>query len=416
MPRLGAELRRRGATVPMSCTSTTDSTPAATTKRRSAPTARSAIPRISCRCTQGPAGQGRAFAPGFNPANYPITTGKLSGARVPTANIFVDEDLTTPLSHEFTTSYGVNLGRPRVRRGDLRLSQDDEHDRGVYHSGRRHDHVVTLEGPRPRHGLEHRLPQLRRWRAASTRRSSSSRAIESLDGLNVNGHYTLQMRNHGNYEGEGTNPPGATSLDRRLSGGDQRRAPLPDGRLQNFQRHRLRLWTIYIWIWEAPATWRCPACGASIRARLQPGRAQSGADRDAARARAAAGYPDSRLRHMSFSANAAPKTFNGYGLFDTSINYDVPVFRSLAPWIKFDVYNVFNNQKLIAWNTPVTGNTAGPVDALGIPTTFTHGASFGTATGNTVANSNITGIPAYPQWVGASNGGRTFRVAIGLRF
>jgi hypothetical protein len=56
------------------------------------------------------------------------------------------------------------------------------------------------------------------------------------------------------------------------------------------------------------------------------------------------------------------------------------------------------------------------VDALGIPTTFTRGASFGTATANTVANGSLSGIPAYPQWGPGQNGGRTWRVALGLRF
>ena len=96
----------------------------------------------------------------------------------------------------------------------------------------------------------------------------------------------------------------------------------------------------------------------------------------------------------------------------------MPVFRSLRPWVKFDVYNLLNNQKLIAWNTTISGNSAAgaPRDALGIPTTFTEGANFGRGTGNTVTNGSISGIPAYPQWVGGSNGGRTFRVAMGVRF
>jgi hypothetical protein len=92
------------------------------------------------------------------------------------------------------------------------------------------------------------------------------------------------------------------------------------------------------------------------------------------------------------------------------------VFKTLAPWLKFDIYNVLNNQKLIAWNTTVSRVTTGPVDALGIPTTFTQSSAFGTATSNTVANGSISGIPAYPQWVGGSNGGRTFRFAMGIRF
>jgi hypothetical protein len=130
----------------------------------------------------------------------------------------------------------------------------------------------------------------------------------------------------------------------------------------------------------------------------------------------AAGYTEGLGSRTVFFAGRGTENFKGSGLFDTSVTYDIPVFNSLKPWLKFDTYNVFNNQKLVAWNTTVSRISAGPVDALGIPTTFNRGASFGTATGDTISNSNISGIPAYPQWVGASNGGRTFRFAFGLRF
>ena len=97
----------------------------------------------------------------------------------------------------------------------------------------------------------------------------------------------------------------------------------------------------------------------------------------------------------------------------------MPVFRTLAPWIKFDVYNLFNNQKLIAWSTTVSQNAAAAVDNLGLRTGYTQAATFGTATGNTVTNLNQTAIPTYAQsgFGGTNgNGGRTFRVALGFRF
>jgi len=85
--------------------------------------------------------------------------------------------------------------------------------------------------------------------------------------------------------------------------------------------------------------------------------------------------------------------------------------------VKLDVFNLFNNQKLIAWNTTVSQNRAGGVDNLGLATTFNKGASFGTATGNTVSNNVLSNIPAYPlAFSGATPGGRTMRVAVGFRF
>jgi hypothetical protein len=141
----------------------------------------------------------------------------------------------------------------------------------------------------------------------------------------------------------------------------------------------------------------------------------------------AAGYPDAAnlaaLGPISgndpFFGARGSQTFAGYGLLDTSVNYNVPVFRTLRPWVKFDVYNLLNNQKLIAWSTAIRGNPATPLDSLGLRTGFvpSNPATFGTATGNTVSNLFSTAIQAYPlAFTGAPAGGRTFRVAVGFRF
>jgi hypothetical protein len=137
---------------------------------------------------------------------------------------------------------------------------------------------------------------------------------------------------------------------------------------------------------------------------------------------AAAGYPDvpnttsSTSGYFVYFGDRGAGRFAGYGLFDTSVNYDIPVFRSLRPWIKFDLYNLFDNEKLIAWNVTVNPNPNGPKDALGMPTTYIPSSSFGTATGNTI---NLVGLSAnsYPlAFGGAPAGGRTFRMSFGIRF
>lgn len=130
--------------------------------------------------------------------------------------------------------------------------------------------------------------------------------------------------------------------------------------------------------------------------------------------------PASSGNHIFFAPRGS-ESFPGYALLDTSINYTIPVFRSARPWLKLDVYNVLNNRKLIAWNTAVTQNRAGALDARGIATTFIRGAAFGTASGNTVTNLDSTALNAYPvAFTGSSAeapaGGRTVRVALGFRF
>ena len=100
-----------------------------------------------------------------------------------------------------------------------------------------------------------------------------------------------------------------------------------------------------------------------------------------------------------FYADRGSEFFDAANLWDLGIQYEIPVFRTLRPYVKFDVFNLFNNDKLIAWNTTVSPNNAGPRDALGLPTEYIKGANFGRHTGNT----------SYPA-------ARRYAVAVGFRF
>lgn len=54
----------------------------------------------------GPPGQGRDFAPGFDPNNYFTVVGDF-----PVRNIFFDDNLKSPLTKEFTVGGGTTLGQ-----------------------------------------------------------------------------------------------------------------------------------------------------------------------------------------------------------------------------------------------------------------------------------------------------------------
>ncbi len=63
--------------------------------------------------------------------------------------------------------------------------------------------------------------------------------------LSVDGHWTVQLKNEGNFEGEAQNQPGISS-----SLGDYPEILVPSrnfpiGRLNGFQRNKVRLWAIY---------------------------------------------------------------------------------------------------------------------------------------------------------------------------
>src|SRR6185295_12302351 len=120
----------------------------------------------------------------------------------------------------------------------------------------------------------------------------------------------------------------------------------------------------------------------------------------------AAGYPDLPGNSTLYFADRGSETFLGYGLLDLNVNYNIPIGGSVRPWVRFDLFNALNNQKQIAWNTTIRPDPASPLDALGLRTGYTKAATFGTATSAT----------QFPAWTGGQTGGRTFRMALGVRF
>ena len=362
----------------------------------------------------GPAGQGVGFAPGFNLANYPASTANY--VNVPTANIVEDPHTKSPLTQEFTASYGENL---RGGRGFAEAAYVHRRTNSVI------EDIINLTT-----GVtDVTLNGVDAGPATNLLYTNSDVPFRVYDALTfqsryritnrwtVNGNYTLQLRNDGNFEGEATNQPALRSAIGDYPEALPANRYYPSGHLFDFERHRLRAWTIY-----DLHLGRAGDVSLSGLWRVDSGRTFSYLTRNSNPTRTqlaietAAGYATTSGQYNVYYADRGTGQFAGYGLFDTSLQYNVPVFKSLRPWARFDVYNLFDNQKLIAWNTTISGNSAGPKDQYGIPTTFTQGSAFGTATGDTVTNGSISGIPAYPQWTGGFNGGRTFRAAIGFRF
>jgi hypothetical protein len=92
-------------------------------------------------------------------------------------------------------------------------------------------------------------------------------------------------------------------------------------------------------------------------------------------------YPDAPgSQDIYYAPGRGSETFQSAHLFDLALTYGIPVFKSLRPWAKFEMRNAFNSTPLISFNTTVTPDPASPLDALGIPTGFVRGASFGKGT------------------------------------
>jgi hypothetical protein len=223
--------------------------------------------------------------------------------------------------------------------------------------------------------------------------------------LTVNSQWTIQLENDGNFEGEAANNPAIPSLlgdYPEILAADR---SFPDGRLDDFQRHKVRVWAAYglnlerfgrldfvpLYRFNSARTYSLVAAAVPLTAQqvaLNPGYAR---------------LPTSQP--VFFGARGSQR-FEGAQLFDLAITYGIPVFHSVKPWIKVEALNLFNNQKLLTWDTTVAADNAGAKDLLGLPLAYTKGPNFGLATSN--AN--------YARPRQGMDGGRTFLLAAGVRF
>ena len=112
-----------------------------------------------------------------------------------------------------------------------------------------------------------------------------------------------------------------------------------------------------------------------------------------------AGYAALPTTQTIYYAGRGTGEFEAQSLFDFALNYDIPVYRSVRPYVKAELRNAFNAQPLIGFDRTVTPNNNGPRDELGIPTEFIQGPNFGK---NTVLTDNP--VP------------REFRFSLGFRF
>jgi hypothetical protein len=348
----------------------------------------------------GPAGEGAAFAPGFDPANYT----RVIFASFPTANVKVADDLHSPVTREFTLGVGQLLGA----RGHAKATYAWRKTTGVV------EDFLDLTGGIADVPLVGRLTNRVFANSDVPKRSYAALILQTqyrLGGrVTTGGHYTLQIRNHGNFAGESAGVPGASSIfgDFPEVYGPALDRLMPEGRLDSFQRHKLRLYGTF-----TQPLGRFGSIDVAPLWRVNSGLAYSLTTAIAVPATQLArnpGYPatdiNPAVRETVFFGQRGESQFKGYGVVDVAATYSVPVWKSAAPWVKVEFYNLLNNQKLIAWDRTVTADPASALDANGIRTGYVKGPRFGTATSDT----------QFPQPYLAQNGGRAFRMALGVRF
>ncbi len=339
----------------------------------------------------GPAGQGLGFTPGFTLANWTAV-----GGSFPTRNVFFADDLSTPKTTEWTLQYGTRLGN----KGEIKA---------IYTNRKMGDLLEDfIDNPT----AAGRTTVVENGRTFGTfdnvvidNSDFSERQYQSLqfqgnyrltDNWTVAGHWTIQLKNEGNFEGEGANTPGSYSIigDRPELYTEERHFPY--GNTDDNQKHKARAWTTY-----DLDMGKFGNLDLSVLWRYNTGLAYSHTATFGItaiqRARAPyAGFPASQTLFFEGRGN---ERFADVHLFDLALNYEIPVIGKFRPYIKAEVRNFLNNDKLTTWNTTITANATGALDSLGLPTTYTKGPVYGQAQGN--------GNFATP---------RTFQFSAGFRF
>ncbi|MEQ1572958.1 MAG: TonB-dependent receptor [Vicinamibacterales bacterium] len=348
----------------------------------------------------GPAGQGSDFAPGFDIGNYT----QVVFASFPTANIQMADGIRSPIVREITLGIGRELGQNGYAKATYvrRTTSNFVDDFANRSTGTT---TVPLVGTLTNRVLDNTDEPTREYQALLFQSS-----YRMGDALSIGGNYTVQLRNRGNFIGEAANQPAASSIfgDYPEIYGPALDRLLPEGRLDNYQQHKLRLYGTYTQIFgrfgslDLSPIWRVNSAAVySLSAAMTLTSVQLARN---------PGYPSNdvnpSVRQTVFFGERGQYDFKGYGVLDLAATYRIPVWKSAAPWLKAEIYNLLDNQKQIAWDRTVSVDRNSPLDANGIPTGYTQGPRFGQATSDN----------QFPQPYPGQNGGRAFRIALGVRF
>ena len=341
----------------------------------------------------GPAGEGFGFAPGFDNANW-----QTFNASFPLANVFFGTDVSAPITSEFTVSAGGKL-TPTFSAAltyvwrDTKNFVEDFTDNPTA-SGKT-DIVYQ--------GVDYGTFDNRYFRNTDvpTRKYQAllvQTAWSGIKDLLLQANYTYMLKFEGNFRGENANQPGISSnygdypevipVDRSA----------PNGNLPGFQRHKVRVLGAYnfrtpigvftpgiIYNYDSGTTYSLTTTEnlTDTQIALNPGYAS---------------LPNSQTVYFG---DRGLGTYPSQQRWDASFEWSAPIGKTIAPYVRFAILNVFNTAYLVSYNTSITSNTGpgDPVDAFGLPTTYTPGPNFGTATSS--SNYQIA---------------RTFSAAVGVRF
>jgi hypothetical protein len=338
----------------------------------------------------GPAGQGRDFAPGFDPNNYVFVSAGGGSSNTRFAN-----NVGSPITREATLSAGVQLSHA----GLLRLTYINRRSTNLVEAFTTRDLGTTdivingVQGPT--------VDNVVYKNSDVPKREYQALLLEGRATITpawtIEGNWAHELKENGNYEGQVSNFFPSAGVEQFPELFDKARS-FPEGRLQDYERDLVRLWTIYnldfhqggalslslLGQYHSPLTYSLVATAVPLtpeQMALNPG------------------YSAPPRNQTVYFGSRGSQEFKAWKTLDVAALYSVPIFRSLSPYLKVDVRNVLNDRTLIGWDSTVTPDPNSPKDALGLPTGFIKASSFGQARSNS----------DYPL-------PREYRFALGIRF
>ena len=325
----------------------------------------------------------------------------------------------SPLTHEFTLSYGANLLKGRgygevtyVARVTHDLIEDFQTLQGGF------TNVVVNGVPAGEFtNIIYQNTDLANRQYQALAFQARYRIARTWT---INGHYTLQLKNYGNYEGEGTNQPGKVSLIGNYPEAFSAAQNFPEGNLQDFQRHRLRIWSVKQWNMSrggdlsVSGLWRV-----DWRPRVQSGGEKPAADCDAGcdpRECRLSGRrwdpPDRLLRRSRHTDVPGLRCVRHLSQLQRS---GVPQAAALCEVRHLQPVQQREAHRLEHDGEPEQGGAGWTVSDWRLPTRQPRRLEPRPAT--RVTNLNESNINTYPlAYNGATPGGRTFQMAVGFRF
>ncbi len=321
----------------------------------------------------GPPGEGYGFAPAFDPRNY-----QTYSVLFPLLNSFYPPGVSAPITTEYTLSAGgkitpkLNAAATFIYRNTKNFLEDfinnptasgkteiiyEGVDYGAF------DNRYFANSDVPRHKYEALLFQA---------------GYTGIRDLFLQANYTYMLKSEGTYEGDGASYPAGYAS---RYGNYPEVLPLnrvdPYGNLSGYQKHKLRLLGTY-----------------AIRSKIgiftpgliysydsgQPYNITSTLPLTAIEIARDPGYASLPATQLIYYGDRGNNFFPSQQRWDLAFSWEAPVYKTVVPWVRFAITNLFNPAYLVSYDTSVTANTKGPLDSNGLPTTYTKAKTFGTAT------------------------------------